>query len=106
MSTETHDWKGISGKTYRHYVYDLNTSLKDAPGNYIFAKKVGSVWKAVYVGQTGSLSDRILNHDKWDCARKNGATHIHAHINNYGESARLAEEADLVKGHNPPCNLQ
>ena len=99
-------WTGKSRKTYEYTVYGLTTeSWNDVPGNYIFAKKLTGGWNAVYIGETESFKDRIPNHEKWECAKRNGATHIHAHNNN-NETARTAEETDLRHAFNPPCNLQ
>lgn len=103
-ATQTVDWPGLSGKQYTYYVYKIGTPLKEAPGNYIFAKVVNGRWSSIYIGETSDLSERFDNHHKMPCIKRNGATHIHAHVNNSGVSARRAEESDLIKQHNPPCN--
>ena len=99
-------WPGKSGKEYKYWIYPIGASFKDAPGNYIFAKesKPGH-WLPVYIGQTNSLSTRLANHEKESCAKRNGATHIHAHLNER-EADRLAEEKDLILRWKPPCNEQ
>jgi len=104
MSNQEVFWKGVSGNTYRYIVYGLDTRWNDVPGNYIFAKWTGSRWVAVYIGETESFLQRLPDHEKIACARRNGATHIHAHVNNGGRDARRREESDLVAAHNPPCN--
>ena len=78
----------------------------DAPGNYIFARLLGGdQWQAIYVGETSSFKDRITqSHEKLQCARRYGFTHVHAHINNGGQDVRRAEEGDIIKRYNPPCN--
>ena len=106
MANENAYWKGYSGRTYEYTVYGLDTSWNAVSGNYIFARRVEGGWRAVYIGQSGDLADRIPDHEVWDCARRNGATHIHAHSNSNGEAARKAEEADLIKKTQPPCNTQ
>lgn len=102
----THTWHGVSGKGYQYTVYNINTSWNDVPGNYIYAGQTSTGWKAAYIGQTKSFKDRLPDHNEEACAKRNGATHIHAHVNNGGEAARKAEEADLIKKHQPPCNQQ
>lgn len=97
-------WNGKSGKSYDYSVLNIDTGWKDLPGNYIFAKKGTSGWMAIYIGQTDSLKDRLPSHEKRICAVRNGATHIHAHVNQNGERARKNEEADLIKHHQPTCN--
>lgn len=104
VSTKTIDWSGASGKKYRHWIYPLGASLNAKAGNYIFAKEVKpNEWAPVYVGQTGDLSERFDHHHKLDCAKRKGATHIHAH-NNANKSDRLNEETDLIRKWNPSCN--
>jgi len=77
----------------------------EEPGNYIFAAPDSAgEWFALYIGQSSDLGDRLSNHEKEEYAIKNGATHIHAHINSRGEQARLDEEEDLIKHHLPLCN--
>jgi hypothetical protein len=104
MSTQEIFWKGLSGRTYRYSVFGLDTRWNDVPGNYIFARWSGGRWEAVYIGETESFLQRLPNHEKWPCARRNGVTHVHAHVSNEGLVSRRAEEADLIASDNPPCN--
>lgn len=103
---DTAIWSGATGNKYTYGVYTPNTQWNDAPGNYIFAGIVGTSWVALYVGQASSFRDRFSNHEKWAEAVRNGATHVHAHVNNSGESARIAEEYDLIRSNQPHCNVQ
>lgn len=103
--TPTISWAGTSGEKYLYWIYAIGASLKAEPGNYIFAKETKpNTWTPVYIGQTSNLSERMDNHDEMPCVKRNGGTHIHAHINNGGETVRLAEEKDLVSKWSPPCN--
>jgi len=101
---DTASWKGQSGKSYTYGIFPLPTSFKAEPGNYIFAKIVSGAWRSVYIGQTEDLSERFDNHHAMPCIKRNLATHVHAHLNNNGKQARLDEETDLVRGHDPTCN--
>ena len=100
-------WKGKSGKEYKYRIYPIGTTFKDEPGNYMFLKKTAAnTYVSLYAGQ-GNLDERVSNpksHHKWACVSKKGASEICAHINNNGEKARKAEEADLISALNPPCN--
>jgi hypothetical protein len=97
-------WTGQSGAEYEYWIYPIDTTFNSSPGNYIFAKETRpGYWAPVYIGQTSDLGDRLGNHEKEKCARRNGATHIHAHRNDT-ESARRNEERDLVLSWRPPCN--
>ena len=101
----TIDWADKSGRTYRYWIYEYPASLKAEAGNYIFAKEsTPGRWTPIYIGQTGNLDERFDDHHKMPCIKRNGATHIHAQMNNGGETARLAEEADLIARWNPTCN--
>lgn len=107
MSEEaTIAWTGKSGKKYNYWIHPIGTEFKDSPGNYIFAKETHpGHWTPVYIGQTNSLKTRLSNHEKESCAKRHGATHIHAHTSG-SEQSRLEEEEDLITHWKPPCNDQ
>jgi hypothetical protein len=97
-------WTGKSGVEYTYYIYKWETTFKAEPGNYCFAKETKpNFYTPLYFGETGDLSTRFADHHKWDCAERQGATHIHVHTNSV-EKVRRAEEADLVAKWSPPCN--
>ena len=98
-------WTGKSGKQYEYWIYRMDTTFEDEPGNYIFAKETSPhLWSPVYIGETESLKDRLTNHNELPCITKNGGTHIHAHTTPGGAHARKAEEADLLDRSDTPCN--
>jgi hypothetical protein len=104
--TPTIHWDGKSGKSYKYWIHPIGTSFKEETGNYIFAyESKTNHWRPVYIGQTENLSQRLENHEKEDCAKRNGATHIHSHINSY-KTQRLYEEKDLILKWQPYCNDQ
>jgi len=106
-NAQTIKWSSKSGTQYEYYIYSIGTSFKEIPGNYIFAKKNDSgYWSPCYIGQTENLNERLGDHEKEACAKRNGATHIHVHGNGNGEKARKAEEKDLILKWQPPCNDQ
>lgn len=101
------EWPGASGRTYKYHVYEIGTSFKKEPGNYIFAKVANGAWVPVYIGESDCIGERCTAvHHKWATALQHGATHIHAHLNRSGPQARLDEEADLRRNFNTPCNDQ
>ena len=103
--TPTIDWPGKSEKTYHYWTYEYPHGLKAEAGNYIFTKESSpGRWTPIYIGQTGNLDERFDDHHKMSCIKLNGATHIHAHLNNRGKTVRVAEEADLIARWNPTCN--
>ena len=100
------NWVGKSSRRYTYNVYPINTSFKEEAGNYIYCKKNSyGRWVPQYIGQTKNLNQRLGDHEKETCAKRNGATHIHAHLNPV-ESGRLNEEKDLILAYNPTCNEQ
>jgi predicted GIY-YIG superfamily endonuclease len=101
------EWPGVSGKTYTYHVYPFGTALKADAGNYIYAKlNQQGQWVPLYIGETEDLDHRVATHEKRDCVRQNGVTHIHAHLTAGGLAARLAEETDIRKNFDSPCNDQ
>jgi len=101
----TINWFGLSGREYKYWIYKIGKTFKEDPGNYIFAKETQTgYWSPSYIGETENLNQRLGNHEKEACARKHGATHIHAHLNSGGEEARRQEENDLIMKWKPPCN--
>jgi len=98
-------WEGASGKKYGYWIHKIGTKFKDAPGNYIYTKVTRpGYWRPVYIGQTSSLADRLANHEKEVCTKRNGATHIQAHTSSDSEKTRRKEEDDLISKWDPVCN--
>ena len=92
------EWLGASGARYKYYVYELSRELDPGQeGNYIFARQITGGWEAVYVGQ-GRLQARKTTGLNGGCVTQKGATHFHCHLNP-DESARLAEEGDVLAGN-------
>ncbi|HTW56977.1 MAG TPA: hypothetical protein VMD99_02480 [Terriglobales bacterium] len=101
MTIETVELRGGLGQ-YTYLAYPINTTFKDEPGNYIYAKRnAAGKWQAVYIGQSSSLSQRLASLDAEQAAIRFGATHILAHLNS-DERARKSEEADLINTLAPP----
>jgi predicted GIY-YIG superfamily endonuclease len=101
------EWPGASGKTYAYEIYPFECSLKAEAGNYIYSKQnAQGLWVPLYIGETEDLDHRVSTHEKRECVRRNGVTHIHAHLTPGGLSARLAEETDIRKNFGTPCNDQ
>jgi len=97
-------WTGISGKKYTYWLYKIGTTFNATPGNYIFCKQTEKTLTAVYIGQTGDLSERFDYHHKMPCIKRNEATHICVHKSSKDEDVRKTEENDLIVNYNPICN--
>jgi hypothetical protein len=91
-------WFGGSKTPYKYYIFDINANIDpNQDGNYIFAKKEGNLWKAVYMGE-GDLQTRKNAAISDGCVKRKGATHFHAHLN-ANETVRFNEETDILKTH-------
>jgi hypothetical protein len=98
-------WPGLSGMQYKYWIYAIGAPMKSQPGNYIFARQTESnTWSPCYIGQTPDLTVPRLDSRHKDCIRKQGATHMHAHLSSSKESVRMAEATDLSLHLRPPCN--
>jgi hypothetical protein len=101
---KTYNWAGLSGKKYEYKIFGMDTNWSDVAGNYIFAKAINpDTWEAIYIGQSESLRSRLPTHNELPCIKRNGVTHIHAHVNK-AEQDRINEEADLCANYDTPCN--
>lgn len=76
------------------------------PGVYIFAGQQwpGGRWYAIYIGKTGSFSDRMPNHEREVEALAKGATAIHARVI-VSEDERNQVEQLLIEKYQPELNL-
>jgi predicted GIY-YIG superfamily endonuclease len=104
---ETCNWPGTSGKTYSYHIYPFGTGLRAEAGNYIYAKQnQQGLWVPLYIGETDDLDHRVATHEKRECVRRNGVTHIHAHLTPGDRSIRLNEETDIRNNFATTCNNQ
>ena len=89
-----HEVDGQSDIVYRDIRAGLVWPYQTQPG----------YWRPLYIGQTSSLADRLADHEREACAKRNGATHIHAHTSSDSEQVRRDEETDLIDKWDPVCN--
>lgn len=101
----TVEWPLGNGEVVEMEVYAHGADWNAVGGVYIFARPEGPSWVALYVGQTEDFSTRVPAHEKWDRARRLGATAVHALPVREG-SSRLALEGRLVRHLAPPLNVQ
>ena len=107
MASNSVYWPGVSGAKYEYFAYPISTPLLARAGNYIYAKlNQFHQWVPVYIGETEDLNQRLTTHEKRECVRLNGATHIHAHLTTGLRENRLMEETDLRNNFVTTCNVQ
>jgi hypothetical protein len=100
---------GASGKKYEFAVYPRSDTFKAMGAVYVQSKREiengKKVHTFIYVGQTGDLSDRPLNHHRKACFDREGANSILLHLES-NKDARLKIETDIMNGYDMPCNRQ
>jgi hypothetical protein len=109
---ETVTWPGISGKVYTTELCRFGIPFNRNPGVYIFCKPgtISGKWAQIYVGEcedfNNRLNENLLNHHRWDCIKREGATNVCVIRVDGGKAARTAIETDLRQQLDPPCNRQ
>jgi hypothetical protein len=99
------NWPVADGSKYEFEIQTPDATWNSVSGVYIFTYFDGKLWRALYVGETEDLSQRLLNHERWPEAKKLGATHIHARVEQLAAS-RQSLEQKLIQHLRPPLNEQ
>jgi hypothetical protein len=100
-------WQGASLAWYHHSIFDFAETTVITRANYIMVRReFDGKRTALYIGQSGDLSDRLPNHEKFAAAHRLGANELHLHFLADSSSERFSIETDLRNGHNPPLNDQ
>lgn len=101
------DWRGQSGRRYGYWIYAADARFNEhRPANYIFVRRTDDgAWLPLFVGQCGDLAMPLLEgHFQEHKIEQAGVTHVHIHFSSHDLHKRMAEEDDLRRRHNPPCN--
>ena len=103
----------LTGKSKERYMF--NVYPRDDEFNAIGAvyfmthrredKDGGGKHAFIYVGETGDLSDRPLNHERKKCFDNHDANCVLIHAESK-RARRLEIETDLREAYDPPCNRQ
>jgi hypothetical protein len=96
-------FKGKSGQLHRFSVLSPDFDFAAAPAVYAFARPAGRGWTPVFLSRTANLAQRMAWHERWEEARKLGATHVLVH-QRAKRDAREAVEADLLAVLRPVMN--
>ncbi len=103
-------WNGASGREYSFYVHPVGTAYVEAAGVYLFCTHQNGVYRAVYVGQTDNLNQRLntglQQHHAWPRGRAAGVTHFGTMLVPGGAHVRLNVETDLRHHINPVLSGQ
>jgi hypothetical protein len=104
------DWRGASGAIYHLQLFEIGRRFTFGGGVYVFCKQAmdRERWLAIYVGETENFNERLnlnlVNHHRWDCIRREGATHVCVRFLVGDQAARAPIESDLTLALNPACN--
>ena len=102
----TCSWPIGPGRALTFTIYDYDaTKWKTVGGLYIFARVAGDGWDPLYVGKTENFCLGLTSHERWEEARRLGATHVHALVVPL-EADRGRLEAALIGLLRPPMNVQ
>ena len=98
---------GASGCSYIFFVDGVNSTWLDVPCVYAM---LDCKFVPKYIGEAESAADRfgarMGSHERWADAQMHGACFI-ATVRVYGGvNVRRDMERDLIRLHNPPCNVQ
>lgn len=110
---DTVTWPTISGTNHTMNLLRFGLPFVSNPGVYIFCKPNATQagrWDPIYVGECEDFDDRLnknlVNHHRWECIKRQGATNVCAMTVQGGKTSRTAVETDLRQRLDPPCNRQ
>ena len=110
-SIENVTFTGVSGRKYEFTAWTIDPNFldvgafRDVGAVYIFTRRDGNHYRALYIGQTEALRTRLSNHEQWACVRKHGVNSICIHPENNSRT-RLEIERDIRDAVRPPCNKE
>lgn len=108
MTDRTVVFKGASGRQYKYYVHPKGALFVGTPGNYCFGKELNGTITPLYFGESENLKARNCDneHERGSCAAARGWNVTCAHTSPNSKFDRCAEETDLRRAYDPPCNRQ
>jgi len=98
-------FRGASGRLHRFSVLRPGAKFPRAAAVYAFVRPVigAGAWAPVFLSRTANLAARMARHERWDEARRLGATHILIHQREERD-VREFVEADLLATLKPVLN--
>jgi len=84
--------------------YSSPSTLYEDPGVYVILCKTNDSYKVLDVGESKNMRDRVTNHDRKDCWKKNcKGTIVYAEMKEADEDKRRAIEKTIRDKKDPPC---
>lgn len=87
------------------------SSLSKAQGVYAILGRNNSweSWSVVDIGQAGDVNDRVSNHDRSDCWRRQGYRELQVAVlytPGWTETQRVTVEQELRRQYSPLCGVR
>ncbi len=99
-----HVWRGESSRRYRFKITKTIEALPDAGGIYVMVRRTAFFFlKPIYIGKASNLQGRLEGHERWEEARKKGASERH-YLCIRSENKRQKIEEDLIRRYRPKLN--
>lgn len=99
-----HVWRGETNKRYRFKITKTVDALPDAGGIYVMVRRTFFFFLSpVYIGKASNLLSRHGDHERWEEARKRGASERHF-LCVRSENKRRKIEEDLIRKYKPKLN--
>ena len=84
--------------------YSSPSVLYSEPGVYVILCKTNDSYKVLDVGESGNMKERVENHDRKDCWKKNcKSTIVYAEMKEADEDRRKKIEKTIRNKTDPPC---
>ena len=95
---------GASRRQYQFEIQPLWDPQPAVPGCYIFTRReTNGRYTLIYIGETGNLSERLIDHHKWPCITHYKATNLCVHFTESKLGAASIEK-DLLENYDTLCN--
>ncbi|MEO0606654.1 MAG: GIY-YIG nuclease family protein [Pseudomonadota bacterium] len=99
-----HVWRGETSRRYRFKITKSIEALPDAGGIYVMVRRTFFFFlKPIYIGKASNLQSRLDDHERWEEARKKGASERH-YLCIRSENKRQKIEEDLIRKYKPKLN--
>lgn len=99
-----HVWRGETNRRYRFKITKKLEDIPDAGGIYVMVRRTLFFFlKPIYIGKASNLQGRSDGHERWEEARKKGASERH-YLCIRSENKRQKVEEDLIRKYKPKLN--
>jgi hypothetical protein len=83
--------------------YENVDKLEDDSGVYVILCKEGKNYYPIDVGESETVKERVENHDRWNCWKKECSGNLTVAVHYVDEIERKEIEQDIRYLFGPPC---